>query len=229
LPIPARHVATRSDDAVDARSCLAHHPQSARPPRARATAAFTIAAGLTLLAAACGSSPRSQVAQLGTTTTQTSSVSPSPRSGSTQNQALAYAKCLRTQGVPNWPDPSSSGAFDKSKLTLQQLGVSISQLQAAQAACQRLLPNGGERPDQTGLRKLERDAVDFARCMRSHGVPNWPDYTVRDGTPLYDLHGTTIAPTSPLIVAKQLRCRSLLRLSDSPATSGGARSDSGSD
>jgi hypothetical protein len=76
---------------------------------------------------------------------------------------------------------------------------------------------------------MERDALNFARCMRSHGVPNWPDYTLRDGTPLFDLHGTTIAPNSPLIVEKQLRCRSLLRLPGSPATSGGARSGDGSD
>jgi hypothetical protein len=184
---------------------------------------------LAVIAAGCGGGTAGgHVARLGSTTTPTSSVSTS-RSGSTQNQALAYATCLRTQGVPNWPDPTSSGAFDKSKLTLQQLGVSSSHLQAAQAACQRLLPNGGERPNQVELREMERDALDFARCMRSHGVPTWPDYTLRDGRPLFDLHGTTIAPNSPPIVAKQLRCTSLLRLPDSPATSGGARSGSGND
>jgi hypothetical protein len=162
------------------------------------------------------------VVQLGSTTAQTSSASGATRSGSTQNRALAYATCLRTTGVPTWPDPNSSGVFDKSKLTLQQLGVSSSQLQAAQTACQRLLPNGGEPPNQAGLRKTEHDALTFARCMRSHGVANWPDYTVRGGTPLFDLHGTTIAPNSPLIVAKELSCTSLLHLSGSPPTSGGA-------
>jgi hypothetical protein len=119
--------------------------------------------------------------------------------------------------------------FDKSKLTLQHLAVSNSELQAAQTACQRLLPDGGEPPSRAGLRKIERDALNFARCMRSHGVPNWPDYTLQGGTPLFDLHATTIAPNSPLIVAKQLRCRLLMHLSDSPPTSGGARSGSGGD
>jgi hypothetical protein len=193
-----------------------------------ARAIFALAA-LCLGATACGGSPTSGVAQLGSTTTRTSSASGSTRGGSMQNQALAYARCVRSHGVANWPDPSSSGTFDKSKLTLQQLGVSSSQLQSAQAACQRLLPNGGERPNQAGLRAMEHDALDFARCMRSHGVPDWPDYTIRDGMPLFDLHGTTIAPNSALIVARQLSCRSLLHLSDSPATSGGARSGSGSD
>jgi hypothetical protein len=158
---------------------------------------------------------------------QTSSASESSRSGSPQDQALAYANCLRAHGVLNWPDPASSGLFDKSKLTLQRLGVGNSQLEAAQSACERLLPGGGERPNQAGLRTMERDALNFASCMRSHGVPNWPDYTLRDGTPVFDLHGTAIAPNFPLIVAKQLTCRSLLHLSGSPPTSGGSRSGSG--
>lgn len=167
-----------------------------------------VSACLTFLAAACGSTGN-HVAQLASTPT------------------LAYANCLRSHGVRNWPDPNSSGLFDKSKLTLQQLGVSNSQLDAAQAACQRLLPGGGEQLNQAGLRTMERDALDFARCMRSHGVSNWPDYTLRGGTPIFDLHGTTIAPNSPLIVAKQLTCRSSLHLSGSPPTSGGSRSGSG--
>ena len=89
----------------------------------------------------------------------------------------------------------------------------------------RLLPNGGlppgGTPTQAELRKMESDALDFARCMRSHGAPNWPDYTLRGGIPIFDLHGTTIAPNSPQIVSEQRRCQSLLRLSYSPPTSGG--------
>jgi hypothetical protein len=160
--------------------------------------------GLALLVSACGSAPGG-----------------APRGASARQPALAYASCLRSKGVPNWPDPDSSGAFDKSKLTLQQLGVRSSQLQSAQTACQRLLPDGGGPPNHAGLRATERDALGFARCMRSHGVANWPDYTVRGGTPLFDLHGTTIAPNAPVIVATQLRCASLLHLSGSPPTSGG--------
>jgi hypothetical protein len=69
---------------------------------------------------------------------------------------------------------------------------------------------------------MESDALKFARCMRSHGVPNWPDYTLRDGIPIFDLHGSSIAPNSPQISARQLRCKSLLHLSAVPPTSGGA-------
>jgi hypothetical protein len=58
--------------------------------------------------------------------------------------------------------------------------------------------------------------------MRSHGVPSWPDYTLRGGQPIFDLHGSSIDPNSPQIVAKEGRCKALLQLAYSPPTSGGA-------
>jgi hypothetical protein len=136
---------------------------------ARIVALVTATVGLSLLAAACGGSAGSHVAQLGTTITQTSS------SGSTRDQALAYAHCLRTHGVPNWPDPDSSGVFDKSKLTPQQLGASDSQIQAAQSACNHLLPNGGRPPNQAERQQIRAQALRFSRCVRVHGVPSFPD------------------------------------------------------
>jgi hypothetical protein len=78
---------------------------------------------------------------------------------------------MRSNGVPTWPDPTSSGVFDKSKITTQQLGVSSSRLQTAQAACQHLLP-----PESATQQRLNAaQAVEFSQCMRSHGVPNFPD------------------------------------------------------
>ena len=68
-----------------------------------------IATALTLLAAACGSSPGSHPAQAG--------------ASASQDSAVAFARCVRAHRVPNWPDPNSAGAFDKSKLTTQQLGA----------------------------------------------------------------------------------------------------------
>ena len=75
-------------------------------------------AGLVLLLAACGSGSSSPAA-----------VSSQPAG------PVGFAHCMRAHGVPNWPDPNSSGVFDKSKVTTQQLEVSSSQLQSAQNAC----------------------------------------------------------------------------------------------
>jgi hypothetical protein len=67
---------------------------------------------------------------------------------------------------------------------------------------------------------MERDALSFGRCMRSHRVSNWQDYILRGGIPIFDLHGTDIDPNSPQIATEQVRCESLLHLSYSPPTSG---------
>jgi hypothetical protein len=124
---------------------------------------------LALVAAGCGgsSSPGSHVAQLSTSTTRTSP----PSRGSTHDQAVAYARCLRSHGVPLWPDPESSGAFDKSKLTPHQLGVSSSQIGTAEKACRSLVPTYSATQQPHVLAQ----ALRFSRCMRAHGATNFPD------------------------------------------------------
>lgn len=129
--------------------------------------AVLAAAGLVLLAAACGGSRGSHVAQLGTSTTRSRSAS----RGSTYDQALAYARCIRTHGVRLWPDPESDGVFAKSKLTPQQLGVGTSQVGAAQRACKSLLPSYPAGPPANVLAQ----ALTFSRCMRGHGAKSFPD------------------------------------------------------
>ena len=131
---------------------------------------------------------------------------------------------MRAKGIPDFPDPNSGAALPKSEL--EQIAANNPRYPAAQTACGNLLPNGalppGGQPTQTELREMEREALKFARCMRSHDVPSWPDYTLRGGQPIFDLHGTSIDPNSQQIVANQVRCKALLHLSYSPPTSGGA-------
>jgi hypothetical protein len=89
--------------------------------------------------------------------------------------AVAFAHCMRSSGVPNWPDPESSGVFDKSKLTAQQLGAGSARVESAQHACQHLLPNGGRGPDAAQLQQVKEQGLQFAHCIRAHGVPRFPD------------------------------------------------------
>ena len=139
----------------------------------RTTAAIVGIAGLALPAAGCGGSDGNHVAQLGSTTqNSTSSSSLSPAS-SPERDAVAFSGCMRSHGISKFPDPSSSGAIPKA--TLQQLGVSSGRFQAAQRACQHLLPNGGAGPDAAQLQRARAQALSYAECVRSHGVPNFPD------------------------------------------------------
>lgn len=125
------------------------------PPAARTLAALITVAGLTLLTAACGGSHSS-----------------SSGGGSTYAQARAFTECVRTHGVPLWPEPQSSGRFDKSKLTPHQLGVESPQIAAAQRACKTLMPtySASTQPSHVAAQALR-----FSRCMRAHGATHFPD------------------------------------------------------
>lgn len=129
--------------------------------------AVVVAVCMAVLAAACGGAPGSHVAQLGTSTAQRGSSS----GGSAHEQALVYARCVRSHGVPLWPDPESSGVFDKSKLTPGRLGVGSSQVATAQRACNSLVPTYPATPQPQVLAQ----ALTFSRCMRAHGAKSFPD------------------------------------------------------
>jgi hypothetical protein len=87
-------------------------------------------ASFSLLAIGCGGGGGSPVAGVDSST------------ATAQNGALAFARCMRSHGIAGWPDPDSSGHFDKSKL--RQLGVSVSRVRALEeGACNHLLNVGG--------------------------------------------------------------------------------------
>jgi len=161
-------------------------PSRARPPTSRIAAAIIATGALVVLAAAC-SSPSS------------AGGSPAAAGSATSSSAVAYSHCMRSHGEPTFADPPSSGLVPKADP--QELGVSSSQLQAAQRACQHLYPtNGGalgaslRQCEETGdcpqamVQRVVNDMRLLARCMRSHGVPNWPDPTVdSEGRPDFNL------------------------------------------
>jgi hypothetical protein len=185
-----------------------------KPISARTAAAIIAAAGLVLLTAACGGRPSA-----------TASGGSSNAGGSARSQpAVAFSGCMRSHGVPNFPDPSSSGGVPKE--TAQQLGVSNSQLQAALNACQHLLPNTGNVDDNpAALHRWWTQMLHFARCMHSRGVPNWPDpsaYSQDPQRPTFNLHAAGIGfhlgaqpgniVNSPQIQAKVRQCESVVHL-----------------
>ena len=142
-----------------------------RPP-IRSVVAVIAAAAVALVAGGCASSPADHVAQLGSTTTNgtsSSKTSAAPAQGS----ALGFALCMRSHGVPGWPDSNSYGGFDKSKLTHQQLGAGNAQVHAAQLACQHLMPTSSAAQQQT--QRIVAQALRFSRCMRNRGITNFPD------------------------------------------------------
>ncbi len=190
-------------------------PRRAGLPDVLIAAAIIATVALAQLAAACtsGSGP-SSAGSGGSSTAGGSANSPS---------AVGYSHCIRSHGVPNFPDPPSSGGLPKA--SAQELGVSSSQYQAAMRACQHLLPTGGslhqqeyqcmqnsDCPQALVQQMLAADR-ELARCMRSHGVPNFPDPTTDSHGPVFNITKAGIsdaASHTDQFVAKLNECGRLV-------------------
>lgn len=156
-------------------------------------AAIIATAALALLAAACGGSPSSSPNAAGSGgSPNASAASGSPTSGSGSSPLVAFSQCVRSRGVPDFPDPPA-GASNAKFPGAQQLGVGSSQLSAAESACEHLLPAGvDDQFPAAEVPVLLSGMRQFSQCMRSHGVPDWPDpSTDSEGRPVFDLsdHG----------------------------------------
>jgi hypothetical protein len=162
--------------------------------RSSRSAAIVIAAMTTLLAAACSASP----ASTGSPNTGGSNSSPS---------TVAWVQCVRSHGIPDFPDPDSGGQIPKIT-SGQQVGVSDSVLQAARTACQNLWPY--QAPSQAQQQQELAEALTFAHCMRSHGVLKFPDPTTNSESGrvefVISLSRDGFNLNSPQILAKVSEC-----------------------
>ncbi|MGO9974882.1 MAG: hypothetical protein ACLP01_19180 [Solirubrobacteraceae bacterium] len=157
-------------------------------------------ASLALLAASCGSS------------SPASSSTQSPRDGAAA--AFRYAACMRVHGVPSFPDPQVSTSPDGTATSIRQVAPQSlvdspqgkSAIRGALTACRGLLPGPGNvSPAQLAAQQhaREQDLLAFARCLRSHGVPHFPDPTPDGRLTLemisaagVDLHAPAVLPAA---------------------------------
>lgn len=142
---------------------------------ARALLGFAALASLVLLAAGCGGASSSgHVAQLGSTGTRpappagASSVGSGP--GAAVAAAVRFANCMRSNGVTNYPDPNSSGG----QQSLSQISPDSPTFLRAYDACRKYASSGAGVPPEPSPAEL-RFALAFARCVRKHGFPQFPD------------------------------------------------------
>ena len=109
-------------------------------------------------------------------------------------QGLKFSQCMRANGVPNFPDPGTGGGIQIA------IGSSLHPqspaFQAAQKKCRKLLPGGGPGPRKATAAQFAAGLA-FAKCMRSHGLPHFPDplYSVTPGEgPILSLRGMMFRP-----------------------------------
>jgi hypothetical protein len=118
--------------------------------------------GCVLAVAACGSS---------------SNTEPNNAASGFSQQALTFSRCMRADGVPNFPDP---------RTTAQGVGFHIGPnsginpqspaFRSAQRSCKHLLRGGGPSSGPVSAQVMAQ-TLRISECMRSHGVPGFPDPT----------------------------------------------------
>lgn len=137
-------------------------------PTSRRLAA--VVAGLALALSACGGASN----RVGATRTA---------SAASQTEALAFSACMRTHGVPNFPDLTSttdSGMRIQSingitKVNGWNVNVAAPAFQSAMQACRSRLPGGRVAQPVSASRRAA--ILQWAACMRSHRLANFPDPT----------------------------------------------------
>ena len=172
-------------------------------------------ASLAVTAAGCGSKPVSSgVAQLpGSTTTTSSQNNGSEPEGSTAGSPARYSACMRSHGVPKFPDPQT-GSGGGVNLTIgpgSGIDPSSPQFKAAQKACEKLMPGGKGSASPAQQAKAQAQMLKFSACMRSHGLPNFPDPTFSGGGVQLSIGGRDgLNPKSPVFQAAQKACEKVM-------------------
>ena len=176
-------------------------------------ATYVVAAGLTLLVAGCGGSSRPGVARIGDTSPtagstpaggQAAGLTPLFAGAGVTPQFLAreveFSRCMRSHGITRFPDPTADG-----RIGTRSIDINSVQFQSTQNRCSHLLPGfGGATPAQRAA--AEANGIKFARCMRSHGAPNFPD---PDSHGVIDLSSAGLSFDSPQVVDAEHACRGL--------------------
>ena len=222
---------------------LADNRAMTHPRPGRAGFASVLAGALALVAGGCGGgSPKAGVASLGKTTT-TQATAPAATnssggggsapagngsgsgSGSPHGQvnssmsvdsyadALKFAQCMRSHGLPNFPDPNSSGALQFG--SGDGINPRSSQFQTAQDACKKYLPDKGAPPSPAQQAKMLAQALKFSECMRAHGITDFPDPQSINGGIGIKISigagsGSNLNPNDPQFQAAQKDCQNLM-------------------
>jgi hypothetical protein len=132
-------------------------PRRSPPIRGMAVAATLL--GLAIAAAGCSGSSH-----------------PSVAGSATSLSGIAYAQCMRSHGIHDFPDPTPGAgvAFQINAGPGSDLNSNDPRFQAADQACRSLLPGGGKQAPPPAAEKIAEE-VKWAACMRAHGLPSFPD------------------------------------------------------
>jgi hypothetical protein len=177
-------------------------------------------ASLAVVAAGCGGPRSPSVANLGTaaassaaSTNVTSGASTAgvPTSHSPTPSRTGLASCLTAHGfqaaVGSAATAANSSVSIRGVVVSGNVDPNSPQFQAATQACRKYLPAGPPPLSQAEQAAAVKAMAAFASCMRTHGVPSFPDPNSQGLFPLLGMKA--IDPSSPLVLTAFKACENL--------------------
>lgn len=117
-------------------------------------------------------------------------------------QELAFSRCMRAHGVPDFPDPGTSAAGSENTIGDISIPSTIDArtpaFRAAWTACQGTIAAGLPHRGRSQLTAAEKTSmIAGAQCMRTHGVPAFQDPRFPPGGGIETFDGPGVDPQSP--------------------------------
>jgi hypothetical protein len=167
--------------------------------RSHLWAAAAVALGVTLAGCSGASTDPNAGSQ---STTTTASAGGSGSSGTSPlAQAVAYSQCMRSHGVSNFPDPvqTPSGGYGYRTAGIDPNSTAF---QGALQACKGL-PSPWNSTGQQLTAAQQQAWLNWAACIRSHGVANFPDPTFSGR----EVHDSGVGSNSPQLQSAMGACK----------------------
>jgi hypothetical protein len=148
----------------------------------RLPAGIAMVAMVALIGAGCGTGGGGDDTNAATAAAGTGG-SGGSKTSTRHGKAVRFAECMRSHGVSAFPDPDASGDLSLDGVvngsSIDSNGAAWKQ---AMSACKDLQPPGFAGTKATPKQQDAR--LQFAQCIRDHGVKDFPDPT-KDG-PMID-------------------------------------------
>jgi hypothetical protein len=189
-------------------------PRTAPSTARRGAPVVAATAQLALIAAGCGGSPAPSTSDSG-----------SAHANGPGAAAYRFTACVRSHGVPNFPDPIVHVSSSSANGSTVSVGIRITPglknspgFKAAIAACNHILPGpDGQGPSPAQQQVRTRAMVAFAQCLRTHGFPHFPDPTARGELSLAMVNAAGINLHTPALLTAAKGCTSVTHGQITPA------------
>ena len=121
--------------------------------------------------------------------------------------AVKFSQCMREHGISDFPDPDSQGRMKINVTPGSDLDPNKPQFKAAQKACAKYQERAGGHFDKAQQQQMQQAALNFARCMRAHGV-DFPDPRFSGGK--VSMGGPGLNPNDPNFRSANQACQKLM-------------------